>query len=104
MSTTSREVIGRLRAGKAALRYERRNASLHDKLLALVRAQRMYLEVVRTRRPLKSWERPWDVMSDVQAAVIIKDGIVERRNLKPKLSGGSSSQWVRPLQRLLLPL
>ena len=99
----SDDVIRRLRDGKAELRQMRRSASLHDKLRELVRAQRMYLQIVRTRRPLKPWERPWDIVSDVQDNFIIKNGTIEEGSFESRVSA-SRSHWVRPHQRWMIPL
>jgi hypothetical protein len=56
--------IQRLRDGKAALREIRRTASVEDKLRDLCRAQRLYCEIVRTRRPLLPREQPWNLFQD----------------------------------------
>jgi hypothetical protein len=95
MPNASDDLIQKLRKGKAALRHTRRVASLEDKLLALVRAQRMYVEIVGSRRPLKPWERPWDILSDVRDTIIIKDGLVENGKVAPSVSA-SPSHWVGP--------
>jgi hypothetical protein len=90
------DLIRRLRDGKAALRLARRSESLEEKLRDIVRAQRMYVEIVRTRRALKPWEQPWNILSDVRDAIIIGDGMVERGSVSVT---ASSSHWVRPQPR-----
>lgn len=49
-----------IRAGKEALRYERRNAPLSEKIKELIKLQHLYCQIVKTRRPLKLIEKPWD--------------------------------------------
>ena len=96
-------LIQMLRNGKAKLRGTSREASLEEKLRALVRAQRMYLEIVASRRQLKPWERPWNILSDIRDSVVIKDDVIEaRKNLATM--GSSRSYWVRPDRPWILPL
>jgi hypothetical protein len=57
----SRELLDRLRAGKAALRAERIAMPLPEKVRDLLELQRIYCSIVGLRRPLQPWERPWDV-------------------------------------------
>ena len=98
-----RDVIQRLRDGKAALRESRRTASLEDKLRELSRAQRVFVEITRTRRALRPIEQPWDILSDVQDDIVIKDdGSVERTTVTKSAVSASSSQWVRPFDRWIL--
>lgn len=54
-------LIDTLRAGKARLRRERRVASLDQKVQAVLKAQRMYVEIVGSQRPLRPWQRPWNI-------------------------------------------
>ena len=91
------QTVKALRDGKAALRRTRQNAPLEEKILDLWRAQHIYVQIVETRRPLMSWERPWNIMNDVRDAVIITEGIlveVKRETELPSVSA-SRSQWVR---------
>lgn len=97
MARVPDDLMQRLRDGKAALRLGRRNLSLEEKLRELVRAQRMYAEITASRRALKPWERPWNILSDVRDAVILRDGIIESRKVQPTGPfSASSSHWVRP--------
>jgi hypothetical protein len=50
-----------LRAGKAALRQQRIALPLPEKVKLLLELQRIYCSMVARQRPLRSWERPWDV-------------------------------------------
>jgi hypothetical protein len=59
------DLIARLRLGKEELRHSRRQASLDEKLLELVRAQRLHVEIVSQRRKLGPLEHPWDLGGDV---------------------------------------
>jgi hypothetical protein len=93
----SDNLLQRLREGKAALRLGRRNAPLEEKLRDLVHAQRMYMEIVASRRALNPWERPWDILSDVRDAVNIRGGMVEPQKAPRAAFSASSSHWVRPL-------
>ena len=54
-------VIQTLRAGKALLREERITASLEDKVQAFLTAQRIYVEIAGSQRPLPPWQRPWNI-------------------------------------------
>ena len=87
----------RLRDGKDALRQARRNAPLAEKLRQLVYAQHLHAQVVGSRRPLKPWQRPWDILSDVREYLVIKDDTVEV-DPQPSTLSSSSSHWVRPLK------
>jgi hypothetical protein len=102
MPHASQNLIQKLREGKAALRLARRNASLEEKLQQLVRAQRMYLEILASRRALNPWERPWDILSDIRDAIAIRDGNVEPQKVPATTFSVSSSHWVRPLQPWVL--
>lgn len=100
----SDNLIQKLREGKAALRCDRRSAPLEEKLQELVQAQRMYVEIVASRRALNPWERPWDILSDVRDAIAIGGGMVEPRKAPPAGFSVSSSHWVRPLRPWVLTL
>ena len=95
---TIRPELVRLRQGKDALRLERRSAPLAEKLRQLVYAQHLYVQVAGSRRQLKPWQRPWNILSDVSECVVI--GPSEIEPTRAPLSGSAQSQWVRPL---LLP-
>ena len=84
-----------LHDGKAALRRTRQNAPLEEKILDLWRAQHIYVQIVGMRRQLMPWERPWNIMSDVRAAIVIRDGNIQTVESMPSLSV-SSPHWVRP--------
>jgi hypothetical protein len=58
---SSQGVIQRLWEGKAAL--HRRHSSLPpaEKVRLVMELQRMMLPLLARQRPLRSWERPWDV-------------------------------------------
>ena len=60
----SDDTIRTLRDGKAALRQQRRRASLEDKLVELVRLQHIYVQIVSSRRPLLPIEKPWPLDED----------------------------------------
>jgi len=100
----SDDLLQRLRDGKAALRRDRRSAPLEEKLRELVQAQRMYVEIVASRRPLNPWERPWDILSDVRDAIVIRGGTIEPQKAPPAALSASSSRWVRPLRPWVLTL
>ena len=58
--TTSNPLAG-LRNGKRELRDVRRKMTLPEKVAQVVELQRVMLPAIRRRRPLKAWERVWDV-------------------------------------------
>jgi hypothetical protein len=95
-------LIHTLRDGKELLRSTRRSASVAEKLLDLWRAQHVYVEIVGNRRPLKPWEKPWNIMSDVRDAVIIRDAVIEPMPKKVATVTASPSHWVRPRERWTL--
>jgi hypothetical protein len=82
-----------LRDGKLALRQARRSAPLDEKLRQLVHAQHLYVQVVGSRRPLKSWQRPWNILNEIRESVVIREDGVEAT--KPPAVGSSRSQWIR---------
>jgi hypothetical protein len=55
------ELLAKLRAGKEALRERRRTLPLPEKVRQLLELQRIQVPLLARRRPLRSWERPWDV-------------------------------------------
>ena len=57
----SPELLERLRQGKIALRERRRAMSLREKVREMLELQRVTFPLLARYRPLRSWERPWDV-------------------------------------------
>jgi hypothetical protein len=57
----SAELLERLHQGKESLSERRRAMSLRDKVREVLELQRMMLPLIARRRPLRWWERPWDV-------------------------------------------
>jgi len=57
----SPELMGRLRQGKDALRDRRRSMSMREKVRQVLELQRVQLPLLARLRPLRWWERPWDV-------------------------------------------
>jgi hypothetical protein len=55
------ELLDRLRKGKETLRTRRRSLSLPDKVSAVITLQRVCLPLVARQRPLRPWERVWDI-------------------------------------------
>jgi len=55
------ELLARLRDGKARLHAERAALDLPKKVSQVLVLQRLYLPLLARQRPLRSWERPWDV-------------------------------------------
>jgi hypothetical protein len=51
----------RLRQAKAELHARQRQMSLKEKVAMVLELQRIYLPLLKRRRPLLPWERPWDV-------------------------------------------
>lgn len=58
----SAELMTALRAGKAALRAERIALPLPEKLRQVLALQRLVYPLLARQRPLRPWERPWDVV------------------------------------------
>jgi hypothetical protein len=58
----SPELLDALRAGKAALRRQRQNMDLREKVRIVLEMQRMMLPLIQRQRPLKPWEKPWDIV------------------------------------------
>ncbi len=54
------ELMERLHAGKAALHSHHEHLSLKEKVALVLELQRICWPLLK-RRPLASWERPWDV-------------------------------------------
>ena len=57
----SQELLDALRAGKAALRRQREQADLREKVRMVLELQRLCLPLLARRRQLAEWERPWTV-------------------------------------------
>jgi len=57
----SEELIERLRAGKAALHARHSALSLREKVRLVMELQRIMLPLIAKQRPLRSWEKPWDL-------------------------------------------
>jgi hypothetical protein len=55
------ELLRKLRAGKAALRQCRAAMPLREKVRQLLELQRLQHPILARQRPLRSWERPWDI-------------------------------------------
>ncbi len=55
------ELLDRLRQGKAALRARRRDLSLAEKVKAVIALQRACLPLLARQRPLRPWERIWEI-------------------------------------------
>jgi hypothetical protein len=53
--------MSRLRQGKAELRARRTQMSLKEKVAMVLELQRIYYPLLKRRRPLASWEHPWDI-------------------------------------------
>lgn len=93
MPVVQSELMQHLRAGKDALREARRRAPLDEKLRQLVQAQHLYVQVAGSRRPLKPWQRPWNILNEVTDSVVIGvDGITPTRQ---SAAATTHVQWVR---------
>jgi hypothetical protein len=57
----SPELIARLRAGKEALRQKRIAMPLREKVRQVLELQKIQYPLLARQRPLRPWERPWDV-------------------------------------------
>jgi len=60
-SRPSPELLRSLREAKAELHRERERLDLRQKVRLVIELQRMYLPLLQRRRPLRHWERPWQV-------------------------------------------
>jgi hypothetical protein len=54
-------VLERLRRGKAALRERHASLPLPEKVRLVMELQRIVLPLIARQRPLRSWERPWEM-------------------------------------------
>jgi hypothetical protein len=57
----SPELLDALRAGKAALRRQREELVLREKVRMVLELQRFCLPLIERRRRLAEWERPWAI-------------------------------------------
>jgi hypothetical protein len=57
----SAELLTALRAGKAALRQQRVALPLREKVRQVLELQRLQYPLLARQRPLRAWERPWDI-------------------------------------------
>jgi hypothetical protein len=55
------DALKALQQGKRRLRTSRRNLTLAEKVDQVVELQRIVLPLIRRRRPLKPWERVWEL-------------------------------------------
>lgn len=55
------ELMSRLYRAKAELHAQRARMPLNEKVAIVLELQRIHLPLLERRRPLKPWERPWDV-------------------------------------------
>jgi hypothetical protein len=60
-SRPSAETLAALARGKSALRARRLTLSLPEKVRQLLELQRAQFPLLKKRRVLRSWEKPWDV-------------------------------------------
>jgi len=60
-SRPSAEALETLRQGKSALRARRIALPLREKVRQLLELQRVQFPLLKQRRTLHPWERPWDV-------------------------------------------
>ncbi len=60
-SRPSAEALATLRRGKSALRARRIALPLREKVRQLLELQRVQFPLLKQRRALHPWERPWDV-------------------------------------------
>ena len=57
----SPELLDRLWQGKAALHRRHASLPLPEKVRLVIELQRMVLPLIARQRPLRSWERPWEI-------------------------------------------
>lgn len=55
------DVLARLRQGKADLHKRHASLPLPEKIRLVIELQRMVLPLLARQRPLRSWERPWEI-------------------------------------------
>jgi len=54
-------LLARLRAGKAALHERHAALPLPERVRLVMELQRIVLPLIARRRPLRPWERPWEI-------------------------------------------
>jgi hypothetical protein len=54
-------LLAQLRAGKAALRQRRMSLPLAEKVRQMLELQRIQITLLAKQRPLRAWERAWDI-------------------------------------------
>jgi len=54
-------LLQQLREGKAALHRRHSNLALPEKVRLVMELQRIVLPLIARHRPLRSWERPWEI-------------------------------------------
>ena len=54
-------LMERLWKGKAALHQRHANLPLPEKVRLVMELQRIVLPLIARQRPLRSWERPWEI-------------------------------------------
>jgi len=57
----SPELLNALRDGKEALRRQRERLELREKIRIVLELQRLCFPLIRQRRRLAEWERPWAI-------------------------------------------
>ena len=60
-SRPSAEALTALKRGKSALRARRIALPLPEKIRQLLELQRVQFPLLKKRRALRPWERPWDI-------------------------------------------
>jgi hypothetical protein len=55
------ELLDRLRQGKAVLHRRHAALPLPEKVRLVMELQRIVLPLIARQRPLRSWERPWEI-------------------------------------------
>jgi hypothetical protein len=61
MSDSLPEAVARLLARKREWHRRQAHQPLHEKVRILLELQRQELPLLARQRPLRAWERPWDV-------------------------------------------
>jgi len=59
--STSDALLEKLREGKSALHRRHSELALPEKVRLVMELQRIVLPLIARRRPLRSWERPWEI-------------------------------------------
>ncbi len=61
MTDTIPDGVARLLARKQEWHRQQANQPLHEKVRILLELQRQELPLLARQRPLRPWERPWDI-------------------------------------------